>query len=98
MGGEHWLGLHKISCLTQVTSVLRIDLEAFNGDIGYAEYNKFQVGSTSTNYVLRIGGFSGSIGELNIRDHVHVFINAMAHPCIHCVILIDLDTHVDMSV
>ena len=37
------------------------DLEAFNGDIGYAEYNKFQVGSASTNYVLRIGGFSGSI-------------------------------------
>ena len=79
------MGLYKISCLTQVTSVLRIDLEAFNGDIGYAKYNKFQVGSASTNYVLRIGGFSGSIG---------VFINAMAHPFTLCY-FIDLDTHVD---
>ena len=60
--GEHWLGLQKMSCLTQARSVLRVDLEAFNGDIGYAEYNTFQVGSDHTKYILTVGGHSGSLG------------------------------------
>ena len=57
--GEHWLGLKKISCLTSVgvKTKLRIDLADFAGHSKYACYDSFHVGTPSTNYRLRIGGY-----------------------------------------
>ena len=56
--GEHWLGLKKISCLTSVgVTKLRIDLIDFEGYSKYACYDRFYVGTPSTNYRLSIGGY-----------------------------------------
>ncbi|XP_072050800.1 uncharacterized protein [Amphiura filiformis] len=85
LGGEYWLGLSKIHQLTQEGNswVLRVDLEAFDGDdTAYAEYDSFRVGSSASNYALSVGSCSGTArnsitpsGQNNIqfstfdRDH-----------------------------
>ena len=62
---EHWLGLKKISCLTGSKPVaqLRVDLADFEGRHKYANYSYFSVGNSSTNYKLRVGGYSGTAGD-----------------------------------
>ncbi|CAC5417476.1 Fibrinogen-like protein 1 [Mytilus coruscus] len=61
---EYWLGndnLHKI--LSSKNYKLRIDLEDWNGNAKYADYNTFVVGSEDTNYTLTISGYSGDAGD-----------------------------------
>ncbi|VDI57214.1 Hypothetical predicted protein [Mytilus galloprovincialis] len=61
---EYWLGnenLHKL--LSTNSYKLRIDLEDWNGDTRYAEYDSFFVGSEETNYMLTISGYSGDAGD-----------------------------------
>lgn len=43
--------------------VLRIDLEDFDGNTGYAIYNTFAVAPESDNFRLSIGGYSGNAGK-----------------------------------
>ncbi|KAI0235376.1 Ficolin-2, partial [Lamellibrachia satsuma] len=51
--GEFWLGNENIHSLTSNGNyVLRIDLEAFDGETRFAEYTDFLVDSESTNYTL----------------------------------------------
>ena len=64
----------KISCLTSVgvKTKLRIDLADFAGHSKFACYVSFHVGTPSTNYRLRIGGYQdsgdrGSRGQLDKR-------------------------------
>ena len=57
---EFWLGLDKIHRLTlDDKSMLRVDLEDFEGDTAYAAYNKFKVMSENDKYKLIIGSYSG---------------------------------------
>ena len=59
--GEFWLGLDKIHRLTlDNNSMLRVDLEDFEGETRYAEYNLFGVTSEKDNYRLILGNFSGN--------------------------------------
>ena len=72
--GEHWLGLKKISCLTSVgVTKLRIDLIDFESYSKYAWYDRFYVGTPSTNYRLTIGGYQnwgiGAAGDSMIKYH-----------------------------
>ena len=60
LNGEFWLGLDKIHRLTSDNnSMLRVDLEDFEGNISYAEYNKFGVMSENDMYKLILGSYSG---------------------------------------
>ena len=65
VNGEHWLGLKKISCLTGAKPVaqLRVDLANYEGRQNYAQYRYFSVDSTSANYKLNVGGYSGTAGD-----------------------------------
>ena len=58
--GEFWLGLDKIHRLTSDDkNVLRVDLEDFEGNTAYAEYNLFGVMSEKDKYKLILGSYSG---------------------------------------
>ncbi|XP_003384787.2 PREDICTED: ficolin-1-like [Amphimedon queenslandica] len=63
LNGEFWLGLDKISRLTEAQSCLRVDLEDFEKNVRYANYSVFSVGGPRTNYWLTIGGYSGNAGD-----------------------------------
>jgi len=60
LNGEFWLGLDKIHRLTSDNnSMLRVDLEDFEGNTAYAEYNMFGVMSENDMYKLNLGRYSG---------------------------------------
>ena len=57
---EFWLGLDKIHRLISYNNnVLRVDLEDFEGNTAYAEYNMFGVMSENDKYRLILGAYSG---------------------------------------
>ena len=59
LNGEFWLGLDKIHRLTSdYNSMLRVDLEDFEGNTAYAEYNMFGVRSENEKYKLNLGSYS----------------------------------------
>ena len=62
--GEFWLGLSKIHRLTKEGSnTLRVDLGDFDNATVYAKYSTFSVGDGSTEYILTVGGYSGTAGD-----------------------------------
>ena len=62
--GEFWLGLSKIHRLTKEGSnTLRVDLGDFGGNTAYANYSTFNVSDGSTEYILTVGGYSGTPGD-----------------------------------
>ncbi|XP_022784276.1 ryncolin-1-like, partial [Stylophora pistillata] len=61
---EFWLGLDKIHRLTSDNnSVLRVDLEDFDGRTVYAEYSLFGVRSELDKYRLILGSYTGTAGD-----------------------------------
>ena len=68
--GEFWLGLSKIYRLTKEGSnTLRVDLGDFEGNTSYANYSTFSISDGSTEYILTVGGYSGTAGDsLNTGD------------------------------
>ena len=67
--GEFWLGLSKIHRLTKEGSnTLRVDLGDFDNDTRYANYSTFNVSDGSTEYILTVGGYSGTAGDGLITD------------------------------
>ena len=62
--GEFWLGLSKIHRLTKEGSnTLRVDLGDFDNNTRYAKYSTFNVSDGSTEYILTVGGYSGTAGD-----------------------------------
>ena len=60
LSGEFWLGNDKIHHLTaNKNNILRVDLEDFDGNTAYAEYNMFGVMSGNESYKLILGSYSG---------------------------------------
>ena len=43
--------------------VLRVELQRFNGEKGYAEYSTFIVGDEQSKYKLTVAGYKGTIGK-----------------------------------
>ena len=54
--------MDRLHQLTQGHCQVRFDLQAINGTWYYANYTRFSVGNSSTNYRLTIGGYSGDTG------------------------------------
>ena len=65
LNGEFWLGLSKIHRLTQdgTDYTLRVDLEDFENETGYAKYSTFNIGNSTTDYTITVGGYSGDAGD-----------------------------------
>ena len=63
--GEYWLGLYNIYKFTNTdgTYKLRVELEDWHGNKGYAEYSDFSLGSPSDSYRLYVSGYTGNIGK-----------------------------------
>ena len=60
LNGEFWLGLDKIHRMTSDNnSMLRVDLEDFDGNTAYAEYDMFGIFSEKDNYKLILGDYTG---------------------------------------
>ncbi|WP_425953231.1 fibrinogen-related protein [Ralstonia pseudosolanacearum] len=58
--GEFWLGLDKLSWIASTARTLRIDLGRYTGDVAYAKYNGFTIGSAATNYVMNFTSLNSS--------------------------------------
>ena len=74
ISGEFWLGNDNIHALTSDGSnVLRIDMETFDGETRFAEYDGFSVDDNSTNYALRLSSYlaSSNAGKLNTNYYAH---------------------------
>ena len=65
LNGEFWLGLSKIHCLTQdgTDYALRVDLGDFENETCYAKYSTFNIGDSTTDYTITVGGYSGDAGD-----------------------------------
>lgn len=59
IGNEH---LHQIT--SQGKYKLRIDLQDFENNTKYANYNHFEVGDEKSGYKLTVAGYDGNAGEL----------------------------------
>ena len=60
---HYWIGLDRLHEVSQKNCKVRFDLELVNGSSCYAQYSRFSVGSSSTNYTLTVGGYSGNIQD-----------------------------------
>ena len=45
--------------------VLRVELQRFSGEKGFAEYSTFIVGDEQSKYKLTVAGYNGTIGTHN---------------------------------
>ena len=63
--GEFWLGLDKIHRLTNSLNKFRVDLEDFDSNTAYAEYDMFLVANESKKYQLSVKKYSGKWFEAN---------------------------------
>merc|ERR1712226_605908 len=71
---EFWLGNDNINLLTsQADQELRVDLEDFEGNIGYSTYNSFSVGSVSDGYRLHVSGYNGTAGDSLFYNNNYMF-------------------------
>ena len=60
---DFWLGNANIHALTRYGSwELRVDLQ-YKGNSTFARYDSFSIGDETTNYVLRLGEYSGTAGD-----------------------------------
>ena len=61
---EHWLGLNRIHRLTAAGGCgLRVDVENYSNDKGYAKYSSFAVGDNDSKFRLAVSGYSGTAGD-----------------------------------
>jgi len=63
LDSEHWLGLLPLHELTKNGNhILRVEMEDFQGNEAYAEYQDFRI-EKGPGYVFRIGKYSGTAGN-----------------------------------
>ncbi|CAL4256340.1 unnamed protein product, partial [Meganyctiphanes norvegica] len=64
LSGEFWIGLKLIHELTTHSKQeLHITLEDWDGNVKWARYSTFKIGSAEDNYRLNVTGYSGDAGD-----------------------------------
>ncbi|XP_070579358.1 microfibril-associated glycoprotein 4-like [Ptychodera flava] len=64
VSGEHWLGNEKIFYLLRRGRYkLRVEIQDWENNTAYAEYDFFQIGNEDSKYTLLIGEYSGTAGD-----------------------------------
>ncbi|KAL6120038.1 angptl7 [Pungitius sinensis] len=66
--GDFWLGNDHIFRLTRQPSMLRIEMEDWQGETRYAQYGFFTVGNELNSYKLFLANYSGNAGD-SLRYH-----------------------------
>ncbi|XP_062855226.1 angiopoietin-related protein 7 [Trichomycterus rosablanca] len=66
--GDFWLGNEHIYRLTRQPTVLRIELEDWEGKIRYAEYGFFTLSNELNSYKIFIANYTGNAGD-SLRYH-----------------------------
>ena len=62
--GNLWLGINNIQRLTvSGNTVLRVELEDWDGNTAYAVYGTFKVDDKSNKHRRTVGGYSGTAGD-----------------------------------
>ncbi|KAM9363744.1 microfibril-associated glycoprotein 4-like [Symphorus nematophorus] len=70
VGGEYWLGLENIFLLTmRKKNELRVDMEAFDEDKGYAKYSSFSIDNENAGYQLHLGSYDGGPAGDSLTEH-----------------------------
>ena len=70
VSGEYWLGLQQVHRLTSSGRwTLRIDMEDFDGNVKYAQYEDFKIGDAASFYQLSYGAFSGTIKKDSLATY-----------------------------
>ncbi|XP_020389967.2 angiopoietin-related protein 7-like [Rhincodon typus] len=67
--GDFWLGNDHIFRLTRQPSILRIDMEDWEGHTCYAEYDYFSISDELNSYKLIIGNYNGTAKRDSLRYH-----------------------------
>ncbi|XP_067423515.1 angiopoietin-related protein 7 [Emydura macquarii macquarii] len=67
--GDFWLGNENIYRLTRRPTVLRVELEDWEGNIRYAQYNQFTLSNELNSYRLFLGNYTGNTGRDSLRYH-----------------------------
>ncbi len=64
LNGSFWLGLKAMHNLTSSGNwTLRFDLQASDGDKGYAQYTEFSIGGEQANYAFEYEKYAGNVGD-----------------------------------
>ena len=75
LNGEFWLGLDKIHRLTKEPSRLRVDLEDFDSQTAYAQYDLFGVAEERDNYRMsHLGAYTGKASVFIHLEQYHPYI------------------------
>ncbi|XP_058498031.1 angiopoietin-related protein 7 [Solea solea] len=74
--GDFWLGNDNIFRLTRQPTVLRIELEDWEGQTRYAEYGFFTISNELNSYKLFLANYSGNAGD-SLRYHNNTNFSTM---------------------
>ena len=81
LSGEYWLGNDKIHRLTSdKDNILHVDLEDFEGNTSYAEYDMFGVMSESDKYKLILGSYSGDNIDMQFGFLLFSLLSSVTFP------------------
>lgn len=64
--GEVWIGNELLHLLTQKESVLRVEVQDWDGNEAYAEYN-VKVGSEAEGFALSVSEYTGDAGDALVQ-------------------------------
>ncbi|XP_074831876.1 angiopoietin-related protein 7 [Carettochelys insculpta] len=67
--GDFWLGNENIYRLSRRPTTLRVELEDWDGNIHYAQYNQFSLSNELNSYRLFLGNYTGNVGRDSLRYH-----------------------------
>ncbi|XP_032935387.1 angiopoietin-related protein 7 isoform X2 [Catharus ustulatus] len=67
--GDFWLGNENIYRLSRRPTVLRVELEDWEGNTRYAQYRQFTLSNEINSYRLFVGNYSGNTGRDSLRYH-----------------------------
>ncbi|XP_072513506.1 fibrinogen alpha chain-like [Salminus brasiliensis] len=69
--GEVWIGNHVLHLLTQTESLLRVELQDWQGKEVYAEYN-VKVGPEADGFQLTVSSYTGDAGDALVQGHANM--------------------------
>lgn len=69
--GELWIGNHFLHLLTQTESLLRVELQDWEGKESHAEYN-VKVGPEAEGFPLRVSSYMGDAGDALVQGQANM--------------------------
>ena len=69
----YWIGLDRLHQVSQRKCSIRFDFQLIDGSLHYAQYSVFSVGNSTTNYTLKIGGYSGDLWDAMVVSNGRQF-------------------------